>query len=244
MKNTNTNLGLILIAVLTIAPFSFVLAKDNLPITTDIGITTSTQANIETDSKNMNLNTDNSVHNNSSMNLDEKTNTENQSGNANNKNDQLDNTEKNDGHAAQDKEVSMSTTYRTTVSFVKNLLQVADKESSIGAQVKIIAQDQNDSNEATSTALTRVETRGKFRTFLFGTDYKSINILKKESVKIDAHIKELKALAEKTTNTTDKAMLEAQIQVLAAEQVKLNNFIVSHEASFSLFGWLANKGNE
>ena len=39
-------------------------------------------------------------------------------------------------------------------------------------------------------------------------------------------------------NATDTAEIQAQIQTLEQEQVKIENFIKAQEGKFSLFGWL------
>ncbi len=129
--------------------------------------------------------------------------------------------------------------YRSDVaSFVKSLTGVANRQGGIGAQVRIIAQAQNDSASTTATAMTKVESRGKLRTLFFGSDYKNLGQLRSEIVVTQNNIDQLKDLIAQTTNTTDKAELEAQVKVLEASQVKIQAFIKAHESSFSLFGWL------
>ncbi len=57
--------------------------------------------------------------------------------------------------------------HRSTVSnFVQNLLQIADREGGIGEQVRVIAQQQNESNATTTKAIEKVQSRNKIKTFL------------------------------------------------------------------------------
>ncbi len=110
-------------------------------------------------------------------------------------------------------------------AFVKSLLSIAGREGGIGAQVREVANTQNESEANTSAAITKVETRSKVKTFFFGTDYKSISILRSEMIKTGAQITALQKLSAQITNISDKAMLDAQIKVLQDEQVKIQALI-------------------
>ena len=116
-------------------------------------------------------------------------------------------------------------------------MAVADREGGIGQQVKVIAQQQNDSKEKVAESIDKVEKRGKVKTFFFGSDYKNLGDLRSEMVKTRNQIDQLKRLADKAENDQDKAELQSQIQVLEQEQTNINNFITSNESKFSLFGW-------
>jgi len=129
--------------------------------------------------------------------------------------------------------------HRSTVSaFVKGLHKISDRGDGIGAQVRLIAQAQNDSQKETADALVKVEKRNKIKTFFLGTDYKSIGTLRSKMVITANQIKQLQELADKTTNAADKAEISAQIKVLEQEQIKINAFIKAHSGKFSLFGWM------
>ncbi len=129
-------------------------------------------------------------------------------------------------------------------AFVKSLLAVADREGGIGAEVRVIAHDQEDSEASTSEAMAEVEDRNSFKTFLIGSDFKNIGILRSESAKTKNNIEKLKKVAEKVKNPTDKVALEAQVKVLTEEQIKIENFVNEHESSFSLFGWFVKLFNK
>ncbi|HSE56933.1 MAG TPA: hypothetical protein VLB02_02515 [Candidatus Paceibacterota bacterium] len=132
--------------------------------------------------------------------------------------------------------------HRSAVAiFVQELLKVADRERGIGAEVRVIAQEQQASEDTTTTAVAKVETRSKIKTFFFGTDYKTLGTLRSEMVKTEARIIKLKALIEKATSATAKATLTAQLEALQAAELKIQTFIEAHENTFSLFGWAAKK---
>lgn len=128
--------------------------------------------------------------------------------------------------------------HRSTVAnFVQSLSTVAEKESGIGQEVKVIAQQQNDIKERTSDLINAVENRSKVKTFFIGTSYKNLGELRSQMVQTRNRIEQLKQLAEKAENETDKTELQNQIQTLEQEQTDINSFITQNESKFSLFGW-------
>ncbi|MDP4007817.1 MAG: hypothetical protein Q8P68_01365 [Candidatus Peregrinibacteria bacterium] len=122
-------------------------------------------------------------------------------------------------------------------SFVQSLLAVADREGGIGAQVKVVAQQQKDSQEAVAGEINAVENRSPLKTFFLGTDYKNVGALRSEMVKTRNDIAQLTRLAAKAENPEDKTALETQIQSLEQEAKKIDTFITDNESQFSLFGW-------
>lgn len=133
-----------------------------------------------------------------------------------------------------------SAAHRSAIAnFVQSLLAVADREGGIGQQVRLIAQQQNESKELTAEAIDTVEKRSKIKTFLLGTDYKNIGALRSEMVKTRNHIEQLTRLGDQAEIDQDKTELQAQIQNLEQEQTKINSFISENENKFSLFGWAA-----
>mgnify|MGYP001561702860 CR=1 FL=1 len=122
-------------------------------------------------------------------------------------------------------------------NFVQSLLSVADREGGIGQQVRVIAQQQNDSGEATAEAIDKVEKRSKIKTFLLGTDYKNIGTLRSEMVKTRNHINQLNRLVGQAENEQSKTELQVQVQALEQKQEDINNFITQNEEQFSLLGW-------
>ena len=128
--------------------------------------------------------------------------------------------------------------HRSTVSkFVENLLGIADREEGIGEDVRVIAREQNDSSTVIVGAMESIEKRGFIKTLSFGDDYKNLGIIRSELANTTNQIDRLKALASRTTNSTDKTELFNQINILENNQVELNKFIKDHEDSFSFFGW-------
>ncbi len=133
--------------------------------------------------------------------------------------------------------------HRSTVAgFVQTLLRAASStEGGIGQQVRVIAQQQNDSDATTTKTIEKVQSRNKIKIFLFGSDYKNLGVLRSEMVQTRNRIDQLNRAIENATNTTE---IQAQIQTLEQEQVKIENFVKEQEGKFSLFGWLAKMFNK
>ncbi len=128
--------------------------------------------------------------------------------------------------------------HRSAVSkFVRSLLSVADREGGIGQQVRVIAQEQNQSASTTVQAMEKVQTRSKIKTFFFGSDYKNLGTLRSEMVQTKSRLEQLNRLVENTQNDADKTELQNQIKTLEQEQVKIESFLKTNENQFSLFGW-------
>ena len=130
--------------------------------------------------------------------------------------------------------------HRSVVAnFVQSLLKVASSTpGGIGQQVRVIAQQQNDSAATATEAITKVNNRSKIKTFLIGSDYKNLGALRNEVVHTRNRLEQLNRLTESVENATDTTEIQSQIQALEQEQTKIENFIKAQEGKFSLFGWL------
>ena len=120
---------------------------------------------------------------------------------------------------------------------VQGLLDLARMEPGLGEQIKVIAQEQNQSQEKVMNQINTIQTRNKVKTFLFGTDYKNANELRKDMISTENQINGLNQLKEQIQNENHKVILEDQVQLLEQEKIKLQTFIEDNEGKFSLFGW-------
>lgn len=135
--------------------------------------------------------------------------------------------------------------HRSVVSeFVQKTLEVADRQGGIGQQVREIANQQNDSEETTVNAMEKVKNRNKIQTFLFGSDYKNLGVLRSEIVQTRNRLEQLNREMEKIQNQADKTQLQSQIQLMDQEQEKLQVFVDQQGSKFSLFGWLVKMFNK
>jgi hypothetical protein len=130
--------------------------------------------------------------------------------------------------------------HRSLVSnFVQSLHEVSDREGGIGEQVRVVARSQNDSATTTLKAMEKVESRGSFRKFFFGEDYKNLGVIRSELATTTVNITNLKALYSNAITAEDKAVIIAQIASLEDEQIRLEAYVKDHEDTFSIFGWFS-----
>ncbi len=129
--------------------------------------------------------------------------------------------------------------YRSEVAnAVKKLLEVANRQGGIGAEVREIAREQEESAATTTEAIKEIEDRGGFKTFLIGSDYKNIGKIRSELANTEKRIERLEAAVGKLPAGADKTELENQITALKQAQADLNEFVEENEDKFSLFGWM------
>ncbi len=139
---------------------------------------------------------------------------------------------------AKEKGQSVAEEHRSAVAtFVRALLADADRDGGIGAEVRAVAQSQNDAASTTAEAIAKVEGRGALKTFFLGTDWKNLGVVRSGLAQGEADIARLEAALAQTTDASLKADLEAQIEVMEEAQADLEAFVEAHESTFSLFGW-------
>jgi hypothetical protein len=120
---------------------------------------------------------------------------------------------------------------------IQAILAASATNVKIGEQIRVIAQQQNDTQAAVSDNVARIETESKVKTFLIGSDYKTIGALRSDLAKSKASIEQLKRTIEQTTDATLKATLLAEVKTLEIEQASIETFVEAKASSFSLFGW-------
>ena len=150
--------------------------------------------------------------------------------------------EMNDEHGSSTADVEendMANEHHRVVSrLVHELLQIADREGGIGAEVRVIAHAEDESATTTESAMKKVEEKGGVAVFFFGSDFKNLGVIRSELAATTKNIARLQTLLASTTNATDKASLTVQIQALQVEKAKVEAYVEAHESAFSLFGWL------
>ena len=121
---------------------------------------------------------------------------------------------------------------------VEELMKVAKSDDRIGNEVKTVAQEEQNASTTVKDKMEKIENRSAWKTFLIGSDYKNLGALRSTLVTTQNHLDRLNKALDKTTSTTVKNELEAQIKQLETVKVKAENFIKDNESKFSLFGWL------
>lgn len=137
-------------------------------------------------------------------------------------------------------------THRSAVSlFVKSLLEVADKnKNGIGDEVRAVAKEEDEAKDVVAKAVEEIENRSSIKTFLLGTDYKNIGMIRSEIAKTQNRINRLTELLDTMTSSTGAVTTSVQIQNFTEAQTKLADFIKLNEDKFSLFGWFVRLFNK
>lgn len=221
-----------LITILVLSTFSFVKAEDAIS-TIYLGGGADSSVNVITNLKQEGLIETNSSAK-SSIEVKTNTSTENKA--------DAGVSAKNETNAIDSNEKGMleSRTHQSVVAkFVQNLMDVSKKQWKMGADIKVIAQEQNDDLDVTIKAIEKIETRGELKTFLVGTDYKNIGTLRSQIAKSESRMAKLEALISKASTTVDKTILTTELASLKEAEVKLEAFVKLNEDKFSVFGWLS-----
>ena len=121
---------------------------------------------------------------------------------------------------------------------VQEILQVAERNSGIGQQVKTIAQTQTQNQEKLETSLQKVQSRSDFAKFFVGPNYGEINNTKKSLEQNREQIKQLNQVKNQLANQGDKQTLTQQIQTLEQANLEIENSLGTAQKGFSLFGWM------
>lgn len=139
---------------------------------------------------------------------------------------------------ADRKGATVSAEHQSTVAkAIQAILSASATNVKIGEQIRVIAKQQNDTHTAMADNIAEIETESKVKTFLVGTNYKTIGALRSDLAKSQASIEQLKRTIEQTTDATLKATLLAEVKTLEIEQASIEAFVEAKASSFSLFGW-------
>ena len=151
--------------------------------------------------------------------------------------DDVDDADENEG--IDDMDEMMSKGHRSKVAeAVLKLVELAGKDKNIGEEISQVAKEEDESSEKVAEAIKEVENRGKFKTFLIGTDYKNIGAIRSEIVRSDNNIDRLAKAKERTLDPILKAELDVQVAALQKANDDAEAFVKANESKFSIFGWL------
>jgi len=124
---------------------------------------------------------------------------------------------------------------------VQEMLMVGERNGGIGAQVRVIAQNQNNIQEKVEGALERVQKRSSFMRFLIGPKYGELNTIESQIEKHIQNIEELQQLKMSLYTIQDQNIMEEQIRIMEQAREELEGEAKQRSRGFSLFGWLARR---
>lgn len=121
---------------------------------------------------------------------------------------------------------------------VQEMVKVADRNSGVGEQIKIIAQTQNQNQEQLETSTQKIQTRSGFAKFFIGPDYGEIKKSRKLLEQNKEHIRQLNRLMPQITNQDDQKQITEQIQRLEQINQQTETSLNEAQKGFSILGWI------
>lgn len=121
---------------------------------------------------------------------------------------------------------------------VQEMLQVAERNSGVGQQIRTIAQNQNQNQVKIEASLEKVQSRSGFAKFFIGANYGEINNAQKLLEQNREQIKQLDQIKNQLANQGDAQTLTEQIQTLEYANLQIDDSLQSAQKGFSLFGWM------
>ncbi len=121
---------------------------------------------------------------------------------------------------------------------VQEMLHVAERNSNLGQQIRVIAQSQNQNQEKVDANLERIQSRSRILRFFIGPDYNEISNANGILEQNREQIEQLNQIKNQITNQSDQQQLAEQIQVLEQANLQIEESLIPEQRKFSLFGWL------
>lgn len=133
----------------------------------------------------------------------------------------------------------MAEEHRSRVAnFIQNILKTSfTAPGTVGEQVREIARQQSDNEQALVENLDRIKNRNKFLRFLIGVDQKAANDARNRIAQVKEQLESLKSLKNKFTAEPERVDLENQLEKFQAEIERIAGELKNEESKFSLWGW-------
>jgi hypothetical protein len=127
---------------------------------------------------------------------------------------------------------------------VGNLKKVAQDEemegnTEVSNQIEEVAQDEEVEADEVTNAIDEVENRPKWKTLLFGTDYKNLGQLRSHLAHNTNSIRKLVGIQTQVSNQENEANVDDQLSTLLEERNRIVGIITDHENDFGLLGWVS-----
>ena len=110
-------------------------------------------------------------------------------------------------------------------------------DKDLDKKVKDIIEEKASSSDGVKNKVEQLEKRSKLKTFLIGTDYKTLGALRSEVVQTRNDIDKINRMVNDLASSTEKDNLLSQLNTLEKTQTDLEQIIKNNESKFSLFGW-------
>jgi len=127
---------------------------------------------------------------------------------------------------------------------VKELVDTVGVKTSIGQQVKEIAQNQTKIQENLKSNLAQLQLRKSFVKFFLGSDKKTLQSIEQHLEENKLLIQQLEELKTQTKNAADLEQLQQTIELMSYQDISLQEKINQEDKVNGLFGWLAKLFNK
>jgi len=126
---------------------------------------------------------------------------------------------------------------------VINLNEISDEEDQIGNkevsdEIEEVAVDEEESVDEVVDAIDAIEKRPKWKTFLFGSDYKNLGQLRSSLAHNTNSIRKLDKAQNEVQANGNEADVQAQLGELIQERERIRTIITEHEDDFGILGWV------
>jgi hypothetical protein len=121
---------------------------------------------------------------------------------------------------------------------VEELLETKTLRGGIGDQVRLVAQDQKNTQSQIIMQVEKIDNRGRFLKSLIGPNFGAIKSLEKQMEQNQLRIEQLTELKNQLVNVGDVAMVQETIEAITAQNMALSETINAETQTGSVFGWL------
>jgi hypothetical protein len=126
-------------------------------------------------------------------------------------------------------------------TFVQSLLDIAAQEkpnSSRALEIHDIADTQRHSEPRMTTAIETIGPRGSLKSFLYGSDTTSVEIIRNEIVKTQDALTRLESLFSDTSELVATTSVAIQIAALKTDLSHVQDFVAEHSTANGFLDWV------
>ncbi len=126
---------------------------------------------------------------------------------------------------------------------VINLNEISDEEDQIGNEevsdeIEEVAVEEEENVDDVADAIDAVEKRPKWKTLLFGSDYKNLGQLRSSLAHNTNSIRKLHKAQNEVQAYGNEEDVQAQLGELVQERDRIRSVITEHEDDFGILGWV------
>jgi len=121
---------------------------------------------------------------------------------------------------------------------VQELKTLGDTNDQFGQQIKIIAQNQNETQTRIQSQLAKVDSRKGLLKVIIGPDFAAVKNMRKELEQNQAQIMEMEQIMYQLQNQGDAVQIQSAVIALREQQLMFEEKLNQEEGTISMLGWL------